>query len=249
MSLQSFWTDDAITVPPRSQGNFVFHGYPQVDRLLTIHNLIGGVNRGRRFNLEVLNKSAIVLTCAYWEAFVEDLTAQAVRHLAEHATSPSDLPVDLRKSILKDLQSTKNELAMWNLAGDQWRALLRDRARKIVSVSDRTLSSPTSRKVDEFFLQQSGMVNVSHAWARRGTSAEKSRQRLDAFIDLRNTIAHRGGPLNRVVLKRQAEDGLRLIDRLIEASTGAVDKQLTAATGVALIETISFSQYAPVEDL
>lgn len=39
-----------------------------VDRLLEIHENLGGTAPGRRRRLEVLNKSAIVLITAIWEA-------------------------------------------------------------------------------------------------------------------------------------------------------------------------------------
>jgi hypothetical protein len=41
----------------------------EIDRLLELHALVGGKTKGRRRGLEVLNKSAIVLITAYWEAY------------------------------------------------------------------------------------------------------------------------------------------------------------------------------------
>jgi hypothetical protein len=104
-----------------AQSAFEVDAVPQVQRLIDIHKTIGGTGPGRRRNLESLNKSAIVLTCAFWEAFVEDLASESLRHLAEHAESPSMLPLDLRKSVVKAIlrnQKNKNELAPWDLAGD-----------------------------------------------------------------------------------------------------------------------------------
>lgn len=43
-----------------------------IDRLLEIHQRLGGKGKGRRHQLEVLNKSAIVLISAIWEAYCED---------------------------------------------------------------------------------------------------------------------------------------------------------------------------------
>jgi hypothetical protein len=140
---------------PLSEARFSFDAYPQVKRLLTIHETLGGSGPGRRHSLEVLNKSAIVMTCAFWEAFVEDLAADALKHLARHATSARDLSIDLRKSILDELRREKNELAMWDLADGEWRDILRRRAKRITEAADRSLSSPTSQKVDEFFLNKS----------------------------------------------------------------------------------------------
>ena len=52
-----------------------------VKRLLEIHKTIGGNAPGRRAGLEVLNKSAIVLITAIWEAYCEDISAEALEHI------------------------------------------------------------------------------------------------------------------------------------------------------------------------
>lgn len=47
-----------------------------------------GTARGRRFDLEVLNKSAIVLITSYWEAYCEDIAAEAL----DHAQAEDQMP-------------------------------------------------------------------------------------------------------------------------------------------------------------
>jgi len=238
-----------FSIIPKSQSNYVIYNYPQVDRLLEIHRTLGGTGRGRRHNLEVVNKSAIVLICAFWEAFVEDLTGDVLYHFAEHARSPQDLPVSLRKSILKDLQSRKHELAFWDLADANWRELLRDRAQRITSATDRTLSSPTSQKVDDFFAEQAGISNMSEAWHWKGMSTDAIRLKLDGFIALRNAIAHRGGPKDATVLRKDAVNGRTLMDRLIDLSIEKADMDLTNATNVALVKRFSFSDFPSDDEL
>ena len=69
-----------------------------VERLLEIHADIGGDAQGRRFGLEVLNKSAVVLITAIWEAYCEDVASEALEHLVAHAPSATALPVELRRN-------------------------------------------------------------------------------------------------------------------------------------------------------
>lgn len=133
---------------------------------------------------------------------------------------------------------------MWDLAGEQWRNPLRERANRIVSATDRTLSSPTSRRVGEFFLNQSGIDTIPNAWHWPGTSVSKACDKLDAFVSLQNAIAYRGGPKDETVLRRDAVKGLVLIDRLYKLSIKEVDAQLTAATSAPLVEHISLSDFA-----
>jgi RiboL-PSP-HEPN len=225
-----------VRIVPRSEMNFSFEAYPQAKRLLTIHETLGGGGPGRRRDLEILNKSAIVMTCAFWEAFVEDLATDVLEHLAEHATSARDLSADLRISILNELRREKNELAMWEIADGEWRNILRRRARKITEAEDRGFSSPRSRKIDEFLQNTSGITKLFNSWRWPGTSAPSARSRLDKFVDLRNKIAHRGGPPEESVLKRHAHNGLNLINRLADISPATVDGQLAATTGKPLIE-------------
>ena len=43
--------------------------------MIEIHVLLGGSGQGRKYQLEVLNKSAVVLITAIWEAYCEDIAA------------------------------------------------------------------------------------------------------------------------------------------------------------------------------
>lgn len=98
-----------------------------VERLMEIHGDLAGDAPGRKRGVEVLNKSAIVLMCAVWEAYCEDLAAEAVEHLVVHAEAATALPKALLKTIAAELESDKNDLAIWGLAGDGWKTILRSR--------------------------------------------------------------------------------------------------------------------------
>lgn len=69
----------------------------EIDRLMEIHTTEGGGGPGRKHRLEVVNKAAVVLTTAFWEAFCEDAASEATDHVLAHITSPNDLPEYLRK--------------------------------------------------------------------------------------------------------------------------------------------------------
>src|SRR5438128_1490612 len=70
-----------------------------IDRLLEIHTKLGGSGVGRRHQLEVLNKSALVLLTANWEAYCEDIAAEALEHLIQHSKAPEDLPKGIRQLV------------------------------------------------------------------------------------------------------------------------------------------------------
>jgi hypothetical protein len=54
-----------------------------IRRLLALHATVGGKGKGRRYGLGVLNKSPVVLITAYWEAYCEDIAAEALAHIVK----------------------------------------------------------------------------------------------------------------------------------------------------------------------
>src|SRR5687768_16205818 len=80
--------------------------------------------------------------CAVWEAYCEDLAAEAVEHLVTNAPDTTALPKVLRKTIASELESDKNDLAVWDLAGEGWKAVLRSRLADITERRNRSLNNP-----------------------------------------------------------------------------------------------------------
>jgi RiboL-PSP-HEPN len=50
-----------------------------VDQLMAAHRTIGGLEAGRRYDVEGLNRAAIVMLCAHFEGYLEDVMAEALR--------------------------------------------------------------------------------------------------------------------------------------------------------------------------
>src|SRR5438309_5226988 len=98
-----------------------------IKRLVALHSMVGGTGAGRRYGLEVLNKSAIVLITAYWEAYCEDIAAEALAHIVAHARSSDVLPNELKKQLAKELKQAPHELELWKIADRGWKKYLSDR--------------------------------------------------------------------------------------------------------------------------
>jgi len=49
-----------------------------IDQLMAAHGAVGGVERGRRFEVEALNRAAVLLLSAHLEGYLEDLLSEAV---------------------------------------------------------------------------------------------------------------------------------------------------------------------------
>lgn len=205
-----------------------------VEGLLALHALQGGDAPGRRFGLEVLNKSAIVLITSYWEAYCEDIAEEALEHIVTHATTADALPTEIKKIIAKELKAENNELAVWKLSDDKWRQLLRQRLETLKESRNRKLNTPKYKNIDGLFESAIGLANVSGkwVWAKKLTVA-KARNKLDKFVELRGEIAHRG-KAKTSVKKIQVGDYLGFIKKAAAKTGGAVNAHVKAITGKAL---------------
>jgi hypothetical protein len=135
-----------------------------VDRLLEIHSQLGGSGQGRRYQLEVLNKSAIVLITAIWEAYCEDIVAEGIEHLVTHSTNASALSKGIKKPIAKELKADLNELAVWQLADSGWKAVLQSRLTQMNQTRARNLNTPKSENLKVLFSEALGIEDISKTW-------------------------------------------------------------------------------------
>jgi hypothetical protein len=207
---------------------------PDIERLVKFHEKETGTGRGRRRpEIQVVSRSAVVLICASWEAFCEDLAAEALRHLADHSPNGLALPDEVKKTLKSSLLAEKHELAIWKLADDGWRTVLRDRAESIASDDDRSLNTPKPEPVKGFFLKNVGISDITASWVWARNNQERTSKLLEEFVVLRGSIAHRRSPKGGVQ-KKKATDGLDLVLRLAEKSAKCVSNHLFKHTGVPL---------------
>jgi hypothetical protein len=204
-----------------------------VERLMKIHEDLTGGTPGRKRGVEVLNKSAIVLMCAVWEAYCEDLAAEAVEHLVKHANGPTQLPKGLLKLIATELKADKNELAVWGLAGTGWRKTLRVRLASITARRNRTLNTPKANNIDLLFTEAVGLPDVSKSWRWHTVSVSKARAKLDEYVELRGSIAHRAKAAD-AIKKSHVSGFIAHAERLVNATDDWVNAQLAAACGTPL---------------
>lgn len=204
-----------------------------VERLLEIHSDVGGDVQGRRFGLEVLNKSAIVLITAIWEAYCEDLAAEALNHLVANVAAGSQLPKELKKKIAADIKTDQNELAMWDLADAGWKARATARLASLMAERNRRLNTPKSDQIDELFTVAIGLSSVSSAWRWKKMSVAQARTKLDSFVELRGAIAHRGATASSVK-KVQVTGYLKHVKRLVGKTGGKVNTHVKSSTGTPL---------------
>ncbi len=208
-----------------------------IDRLLEFHKSEAGESSGRKYNLEVLNKSAIVLITAFWEAYCEDIAAEALEHILNNANSSDDLPKELKKQISKSLKKAENELSVWEVADQKWKDYIRARLDEMTQARDRKLNTPKSDNIDLLFLDALGISKVSSSWRwDKKMTVERARDKLDKFVELRGSVAHRGCALESVK-KAQVTDYLGFIKKLAAKTGGKVNSHVKDAVGTPLWTT------------
>ncbi len=205
----------------------------EVWRLAEIHTDLTGEERGRRTGVEVLHKSAIVLMCAAWEAYCEDLALEAGEHLRQHAPTAKELPKKLRRQVSKELETDANELAVWGLADDGWRGILRARTRRITEERNSRLNTPKTENIDELFADVLGLQGVSKSWYWPGMTHLRAAEKLDEYVTLRGDVAHRVQVAGSV-RKAQVQDFVDHAGYLVRSTDGRVNGFLREEIEVAL---------------
>lgn len=197
-----------------------------VDTLFKLHVEQTGGKRGRPRGVEVLNRSAIVLTTACWEACIEDIVRAGANFLGRGLPGPNALPECLQKRLCGQLREQKNELAVWALAGKGWRQSL---VQYVTGHLER-FNTPRTGNVDALVQRCLGLDQLSSSWTWRGMAAEDARKKLDEMVTLRGGIAHRvsaGNPVHKKDAQRYAE----FIQRIAVQTSNSIRSYIRSLTG------------------
>jgi hypothetical protein len=201
-----------------------------VRRLMEIHQEEAGTTRGRKYDVEVLNKSGVVLAYACWEAFVEDCATDAFDHLIANVPGPDSLPQGVQKLVAKRLKEDKNDLSVWRLAGERWRTEMTSYRDDVLRKYVGPLNTPNSKNVDDLYRDLIGLENLSANWKWHKMPASDLTRRLKEFISLRGDIAHRNDS-HRTVLKFDVLSNADIIARVAAITSNRVRDYLNTTTG------------------
>lgn len=201
----------------------------EVLRLVNIHEKITGTGPGRRNQVEVLNKSAIVLLVACWEAYVEDLASLAFDFLLANANVCDVFPNRVLTVAANEIRASHDHRRVWELAGDGWRNVLLAHKKAVLAEYVGTFNTPKPEQIDNLFEQLLGLKSLSNSWIWPKTTSDNARKRLKQLVELRGDIAHRV-KTSRGVTKAQVVRAAELIDRLATATSNIVREHLHART-------------------
>jgi hypothetical protein len=210
-----------------------------VDDLLNLHVKLSGIARGRRpSEIGILNKSAIIFCAAIWEAYIEDVVEEAVKHLATHVTDRTKLPTRLVALIEQQNADliNRDKTRIWNVASKSIGDLVRDQAKRAANTvpsSGKEFNTAKTKPVSDLVEACLGLASIESFWNWRKMKSASASAILDKFIKLRGDLAH-GNKSVGDVNKSEPSKMLNHIVRLVEKTDEAITKHLTDLTGVSL---------------
>ena len=162
----------------------------EVEKLINIHTEISGNTRGRKKDVEILNKSAIVMITACWENYVEDLVKEAFNYLLTKAPTHTVFPYSVLAKASKELKNDKDDRRVWELAGNGWQNILKNYQTSTLIKEIDHFHVPRPENIDSLFEKLLGIQNITLNWKWQKMSNINAIQILNSFIDLRGEIAH-----------------------------------------------------------
>lgn len=186
----------------------------EVNRLLSIHSDISGSGPGRKRDVQVLNKSALIMLLACWEAYIEDAAENFFNFALENAEEPSVFPEHVLAIAAKEVKKGDTS-RLWALSGDGWKDELETHKNKILEkyIVKGSFNTPSAANIDRLFSELIGLTSLSKEWYWPGMSSQKACDKLAELIDIRGSIAHRVNA-SRTIYKKDVQDFKKFILRL-----------------------------------
>jgi hypothetical protein len=198
--------------------------------LLEIHAQLTGEGPGRRHNVEVLNKSAILFACAAFEAFIENLATDAFEHIINASKDHTTLPKQILKATAALLKEDKNDIKVWELAGAGWKTVVESYKKGIVFKYIGPFNTPKPHNIEALLRELIGMPDLPASWHWGGMSAVGAQTKLKAFVELRGALAHGKKPPPKV-RKQDVKSYLSFLGPLSVRSSNQVRHYCHSITG------------------
>lgn len=161
-----------------------------VNRIIESHENLNHEGGGRR-GLGHITRSGVLMLCASWELYVEELAIEVAGFLADRANAPTQLPHGAKKELSRYVRGHKHELKPLELAGSGWEQVYVSHVKEVIG----GLNTPKAGPIDENYHKLLGWENASQNWTL-GTDF------INDFVKVRGDIAHRGSDAAYVRIDR-----------------------------------------------
>lgn len=183
--------------------------------------------------VNVLYRSALVLMISHWEAYIEDICAEALSHIVEATANPDKLPKEIRKKIGKEIKNIDNDIEAWKLAGEGWKDYLKQRESKFSEERNRSFNTPKPEQTNLFIENVIGLKNVTSSWKIEGSTEKESAERLKKLVELRGQIAHRG-KLNHELTEDWLLEEVKFLKKVVSKTGGKINSHVKKSVGTGL---------------
>lgn len=199
-------------MPSEAYINFL-HIRIDVLRLVQTHTHFSQNRRGRK-NLGHLTRSAVVMLCAAWERYNEDLLLESIEYVAGNINDVNLLHKEIKKMLSNKVREDKNEIKPIELAGQGWKMLWKQYAKNETEL----LNTPKSENLDKLFKKYLGIVDFSHFW--KNTCAAE----INDFVKERGDIAHNGNRASYIRMNSLRSYQDLIIENVIEIDSIMADR-------------------------
>lgn len=197
-------------MPSKSFKKFEDKLLVDVDRIIASHATLNHDGGGRR-GLGHLTRSGVLILCAAWELYVEEVLVEGVEYFIVKFDSPDQLPNPAKKELSAFVKKSKHELKPLELAGDGWESLYRNHAKETASA----FHAPKSSNLNLLFRNFLGVDDFSRWWSL-------GHREIDNFVSIRGEVAHKGSDARYVNINDLKDYLLKVKQTAIE-----VDNELT----------------------
>lgn len=194
----------ASIMPSNAYINFL-HIRIDVLKLIETHNYFSEKKKGRK-NLGHLTRSAVVMLCAAWERYNEDLLLESITYLSNNIHTINSLNKQIRKTISAKVKADKNETKPIELAGNGWKDVWLNYAKTETNI----LHTPNSSKLKLLFNTYLGIDDYTLLWKT------KNPKDIDDFVADRGEIAHNGNKAPYTTLVKLNDYNDMIMENVIE---------------------------------
>lgn len=203
-------------MPSKSYINFLkMRG--DVLKLIEIHRYLSNGTRGRK-NLGFITRSAIIMLCAAWERYNEDLLLESIDFVCVQVDDISILNKSIKKLLSSKVKIDKNDIKPIELAGFGWKSLWKNYALQEVEL----LNTPKSFNLNRLFEFYLGISSYSRFW-------KSSTLEIDAFVKDRGEIAHNGSRAKYITMIQLKKYQELIIQTVINIDSSMSDELVTIA--------------------
>lgn len=209
-------------MPSESYINFL-HIRIDVLKLIETHTYYTN-NRPGRKSLGHLTRSAVVMLCAAWERYNEDLLLESIDKICLSINDINQLNDGVKNTISEKVKSDKHNNKPIELAGLGWKEVWKNYALD----ETKLLNTPKGNKLRELFLTYLGIPDYTRLWTVNNSTE------IDLFVSDRGNIAHNGNKASYIRMSKLRAYQDLIVNNVINIDSNMADT-LQGMTGTAVL--------------